>query len=946
MGLKEKLRKCDNRIRAWEGDDPTRKRKTYWRAYTLSFVVVACAALFVYPSNGRSIVWSVDGLEQYYPFFIYEGQWLRDIFSSLFSGQGLQVPLWSYSLGYGSDILSTLDVFFDPLNLLSGLCPEQYSEYLFQFLVVFRLYLAGAAFSAFAMRFKTGRFPTLIAALLYSLCGTALAVGFWPYGAWPLVLFPLLLLGVEKVLAGERPYLFILVAAAFFLISYYFSYMACLFLIPYCAARVILTQRPMTVVRFVKWTLRFFGLLAIGVLIAGISLAPALISLLGNDRFVDANVSVPLLYSFSYYVSFVGGFTSVAEVGSDCYVGFGGLGLLACALLFSRRKEHRLLKVAFIAATIGLLVPAVGSVLNGFNYATNRWAWAYALIVCFIVAKMLPDLMQADKRRVKMLVAVVAVYGLIVFLAPQSRNEKTMAAFAVMLAFLFVISLRDVSLRTKRIGVSLCLVASLTCNAFYFVSPDEGGVGSTSSPLGSLYRKLTTESVNSVVASVDDSGMWRYDGDPTASVRTRNDSVVLGLNGIDFYNSLYNGYIDQYHTELGVAGTFVNFSYKNLGGRSILETLAGVKYYVVPDEASTSSAFNYDDADNLVAQGIVRGQNYLVYEWSDTLPLAFTYDRSITREQYDSMTPLQRQESLLQGVVVEGSSLPAADVAFESTEVSSQIVSAQGLTIEDGVIRVTQAGATLQLSFAGLPDSETYLYVDGLDYTALSPRDLVDDASFEAMSWYQKAFLLKSSLEWKAPNNYTISLTSDKAAGARSIENANSTWHMYGGKDEWLVNMGYSQDAQSTITLRFNQTGEYRYDKLSVACQPMGDIPQQIEKLAADPVENLSFGTNEVTGTVESDDPQAVFFSIPFSKGWTATVDGEPVEVKRANTGFMAVEVGAGKHDIVLSFMTPGLPEGAALTGVGLFALLAVVVAHRVKVKTRERRTALQESEL
>ena len=86
------------RIRSWEGDNTARKRKTYWKAYVVSFCVLALVALFVYPSNGRSLIWSVDGLEQYYPFFIYEGQWIRDIVQNLISGQGLQIPLWTHTL--------------------------------------------------------------------------------------------------------------------------------------------------------------------------------------------------------------------------------------------------------------------------------------------------------------------------------------------------------------------------------------------------------------------------------------------------------------------------------------------------------------------------------------------------------------------------------------------------------------------------------------------------------------------------------------------------------------------------------------------------------------------------------------------------------------------------------------------------------------------------------
>lgn len=926
--------KIDNRInkaRAWEGNDPARKRKNYWKVYVLSFCVVAFISLFVYPSNGRSLVWSVDGLEQYYPFFVFEGQWIREIFQNLFAGQGLQIPLWTHSLGYGIDIPSTLDVFFDPLNLLSALCPEQYSEYLFQFLVVFRLFLAGAAFSLFTLRFKTGRFATLLAALLYSLGGTAMAIAYWPASAWPLILFPLLLLGVEKILAHERPYLFIVSVAAFFIISYYFSYMACLFLIPYCTARVLVTQGRISVGRFLAWTARFLAYALIGILIAGIALVPSLVGLFGIERFTEATVSVPLLYPFSYYASTIAGFLSFANVGSDCFIGFGGVAVVACVLLFMRRGENKLLKLGFLGMTAMLLLPAAGSIMNGLNYATNRWVWAYALIVCFIVAKMLPSFSTLSKRHVKIVSIVVILYGLLAFLLPQARSEKMFAAFVIMMAVLFLIAQRDFSEKTRRVGLSVCLVAGIACNTFYLVSPDEGGVGFNSSPLGSLYKKLTAEAPNHLVSDIDDPTLWRYDADPTAKVRTRNDSLVLGLKGIDFYNSSYNSHIDDYHTELGVAKTNINFSYKNLGGRAILDTLAGVKYYLVPEGDGIRPAYNYNDPAKIVASDLVRNAPYAVYEGTDILPLAYVYDSFIPRSAYDDMTPAERQESLLQGVVLEDSNLPETTLSQKSKTVPHTITGSSGLVLEEGIIRVTESNASLQLTFEGTPESETYVYFDGLNYESLSPLEATSQKDFDALSWYQKAFLMKQNAEWKAPTDYCITLTSDKGAGVRSIENSDKDWHMYGGKDEWLVNMGYSAEAQTTVTIQFDAMGEYHFDELSIVCQPMTSFSEQVQKLKADPVQDLTFATNKVSAKVSLDAAKAVFFSIPYTDGWKATVDGKEVPLKRANTAFMALELEAGSHDIELTYLTPGLSLGIMLSLAGLGTLLAIAVFYGLK---------------
>jgi hypothetical protein len=63
-----------------------------------------------------------------------------------------------------------------------------------------------------------------------------------------------------------------------------------------------------------------------------------------------------------------------------------------------------------------------------------------------------------------------------------------------------------------------------------------------------------------------------------------------------------------------------------------------------------------------------------------------------------------------------------------------------------------------------------------------------------------------------------------------------------------------------------------------------------------------------------------------YAAGWTATVDGAPARVLRANGKHRAVAVPAGEHDVTLRYRAPGLVPGLALTiaalgsGIGLVA--------------------------
>lgn len=913
------------------------KRRHYVFVYSISFIVVALITLFVYPSNGRSMVWSVDGLEQYYPFFVYEGQWLRSIAEGVISGQGLHIPLWSAQLGYGSDIVSTLDTFFDPLNILSAFVPERFSEYAFQFLVVFRLYLAGLTFSLFVLRMGAQRFPALMGALLYALCGTALEVGLWPASAWPLILFPLVLWGAERMLGGKGPLAFILSMAAFFIISYYFSYMACLFLIPYCAVRVVQTGRGRTPKAFMGWTLKFAGALLVGLLLASFALVPSLMGLLGLDRFTHERVVTGLLYPLRYYPTTVAGFVGTALVGSDCYIGFGGLAFLSCVALFLRRRAHTILKVAFVVMTLMLLLPAAGRLFNGLNYATNRWVWVYALLVCFIVVRMLPGLLSAKSRDIKILGFASVALGIGIFLFSESRSESTMAACVVLVATLFIVAQTNLSYRAQRRAIACCVVASLAVNAFYFVSPDESGVGANAVPLGTLYKRLTTDSPDHVVSDMGASGLWRYDGAPGMPSRLRNDSLVLGLKGIDFYNSSYNSYIDRFHTELGLTGTEINFSYKNLGGRSILESLAGVRYYLTPTDRSANLPCNYNDPHKEVAREKVGDTSYSVYEGSDVLPLAYLYSSYIPREEYEALSPAQKQESLLQGVVLDHSTLPQTTLDLTSRVLPTTLAAGDGLHIEGGVITVDKPNATLTLTFPGLPDSETYLNFSNLNFRPLSPLQTTDRSSYDHLPWFRKAMLHKKDAQWQPPVYYGLSVTSSKMTTPYTFGNFNKTYHMYGGKKNWLVNLGYSQGAQTQATISFAQPGEYDCSDLSAVCQPMGGIDGRIDALKASPVTGLSLATNSISAVADCQGSKAMYFSIPYSAGWHAWVDGKPTPIQRANTGFMAVELTSGHHSVTLKFMTPGLPLGLALSGLGIVLVVGGLLLRRFHRRKRKK---------
>lgn len=83
--------------------------------------------------------------------------------------------------------------------------------------------------------------------------------------------------------------------------------------------------------------------------------------------------------------------------------------------------------------------------------------------------------------------------------------------------------------------------------------------------------------------------------------------------------------------------------------------------------------------------------------------------------------------------------------------------------------------------------------------------------------------------------------------------------------------------------------------------------------------------------TVRAPGPGYVRILESFDPGWSATVDGREAEILAADSFVQAVRVDTGAHEIQLTYRTPGVAEGAALSAAGaLFLVVIVGLAPRV----------------
>lgn len=102
-------------------------------------------------------------------------------------------------------------------------------------------------------------------------------------------------------------------------------------------------------------------------------------------------------------------------------------------------------------------------------------------------------------------------------------------------------------------------------------------------------------------------------------------------------------------------------------------------------------------------------------------------------------------------------------------------------------------------------------------------------------------------------------------------------------------------------------------------------------------VKLTSYGANEAKYEVDSKQGGLVVFSEVYYPGWTATVDGQEAELGRANYVLRAMNVPAGKHEVVLTFAPQSVRTTETVAYVAL-AVLVLLIGAAVFVAVRKRK--------
>ena len=887
----------------WHSLKGRRRFAFYALHYTAVFLIICFFVFRSFSRAGVSFVWNSDGRGQHLARLLYLSKTFREALTSLLSGDGWTFPLYDFRSAY-----TAIDLQIGFPQILAILFPPDKIDVFYNLLVLSGYYMSGLTFSVLGFYFRRRPPAVLAGAISYAFCGFVLFTGVrHPHFIVAMWFLPLLVIGAEKVLRGKSWLLLVMVFLSLTTQwGLYFSCMQAVILVMYITVRFFDYYKTDRVREYLRLWGRLFVWGGTGALLACMVAVPSFYAIIGTGR-VGRDITAfrnLLHYNKDYYLSFLNFFmVSPSVVGDWTILGFSAVSVPAVLWLFTKRgRPYRALRILFVLLTLMLWVPAVGYTLSGLSNISNRFCFAYALCVCSAITFLFPDPGELQFRDLVLPGIWLVVYAALPFIdrTPIPGFRYILMVYALLYGVLLFGTLAGrLGRKLLRPGLILVTCVSVCLSGTLRYSPDfENYVAEfIASPL-ELSAREQYASLAQSRAVREDTGFFRVGGSNVA-YQELNMAFYYDLNGMTMYP--YFGWSEDYLDWLRENEyTF----YKNkqhlygVGPDAWLLTLAGNKYYALRSGGKKPVPYGYSSVETIengrYTEEILRNDN--------ALPLGYTYDRYMAREDYLLMDPLDRQENMMRAVVLDNApervSVERAKPVLSAERIPYTVEETDGLTWENGILTVKKAGATIRLTFEGKAKAETWLRILDLDLTRGS-----------------------SSRRWTLTTTAeNVTTYADFAADGYVYANLMHTQ---------MLPLGYSEDGLSQVMLSFPEKGTFLLRDLEIWCQSMDALAREASALRQEPLRDIRTNWRGLHGSVKVSGDKILCLSLPWLDGWSAYLDGEKAPLLHANTAFMAIEVPAGEHEVELRYMLPGLLPGLGLSLAGLVCLFVLLRGQR-----------------
>lgn len=944
-------------------------RKKDYLYYSLLFIFLACCIFGSYLVLGHTFLWTKDVLNQHLPLLAEYRRAVIDWFH-----HPTTINQWSWKMGLGTDTFSVFSYYNigDLFAYLSLLFPAAKITTAFSVISVVRMYCVGLAFVYFCQHFNFRPATVMIGTCTYLVNAFLLyACIAQPFFTTPFIIFPLLVVQIERVLQGGHAWPLTLVFTWMLISNYYLAFILAVGALAFLVIRVLTHYRsslnyPLTIAKLALATVT-------SLLVSAIMWIPELLAVMNSTRVGATFANGLKTYPLYYYLFLPKQLINGGQWSFMFWTALGivSIGFIAIVYVYLHARQYPLLMISLGISLIMLLIPAVGATLNGMMAASNRWTLLIylplAMTVCILVEQA-PTLDRATMNRLTVATLIYLVILIVTFIFQGDNDILLPIAFLL----LSLMGLWAVNLQLSRYALPALVtlvVLNAGTNAIFSSLPYNGDFSSAMLSRGE-YRQLTRQRYAGLDKGLPKSYFYRVSTISQNQIianKLLDNDLTSSLYNIDSYYSLQNRYLGQFNDSLQNNQTTANIPIRQADDRSVLNHFYGAKYLFVQSDGlnaekipagyhldqQTDPIYNYDKGQPSTAkskQDLIPIQTNR-YRTADNFPLLYWQNTHISPHRYRSFSPTEKERALASGVVVNGSQkatrqMHAAKAKQLVVPIKTQLVSNRFNQVNPHNLKYTDSTEKyhLQLKLSAdqrrtLAGSELHLEFAKIKFT---PFTMKEQIKYEQQHLKQMATNPGSVVNlrgskyqyWRyhvlngAPDlSYKINVGS--RYGTETIQQyRQSTLSFFKLIRHTTLNLGYYRGSlPQQLSFMPTKLGTYHLYYRLVAERLDDSYYQQVHELQAHALTNLHFATNAVSGNITTTQPGILTSSIPYSKGWSARIDGHRATVLRTNQAFVGLRLPAGRHHVQLTYQTPGLKLGALISLIGLaWSLLVVLI--------------------
>ena len=781
----------------------------------------------IFPFGEQSFL-RTDMYHQYAPFF-------SEFQHKLKNGSSL---LYSWNIGMGVNFTALYAYYLaSPLNWLLIICPKSLVIEFMTYSIVLKIGLSGLTMAWYLRkRFERNDFGVAFFGIFYALSGYMAAYSWNIMWLDCILLFPLIMLGIEQLVKEKKGMLYCITLGIAILSNYYISIMICIFMVFYFIALLVLSEE----MSWMKLISRCGWFAVYSLLAGGMAAAVLIPEIYALQMTASGDVNFPKTVSsyFSIFDMIARHMGNVkTEIGLDhwpnIYCGVAVLMFfllyLGCRRIKAREKAVYCTLLLFFFASFSMNV--LNFIWHGFHYPNSlpaRQSFIYIFLMLVICYRAYMHLEKIPARHVTL--AFLGACSFIIL--AQKLVTEDHFHFSVYYVALIFLALYAGLIFLYRKGRKFQTAATLLALSVVAI---EAAVNTT-------VTSITTTSRTAYLAdnaAVDQLVDGLLPGEEFFRVekvnrKTKNDGAWMNFPSVSLFSSTANADLSAFFKQIGCESS--TNAYSITGSTPLVDMLFGVKYGLYTGEADISGIRTLvDDVDD----------TYL-YKNEYSMPVAWMVSDYFETDWYrDAGNPADVQNRLAE--------LTGSDRVLQQV----------GDGLDDGSA----------YSFYPEQSGEYYAYID---------------------------------------NKKVEKVTVSQEGETQTFNNVNRGF---------MLELGYCE-VGTQVVIRSETTGEnvsavvYRFSE-----EALGQVYQNLNR---DPLVLSSWSATALKGTVIVREEGKLFTTIPYDKGWTVMVDGEPYETEKIVDAFLSISLTEGMHEVEFSYEPQGLKLGSWITIGSLLVLAAI----------------------